>query len=143
MGTKGRQKLYQWCVNTYLLESLDDFADEYRSGTINYCSTQEGHKHTLIIYIYASTQISKGLLQTLSALRIIHARHLTKTQFLLTCDVFRNALAMAAATLLSCVPLIKASQKKHLAKHCPQEELLWGPRSFNETDRRGLAVVKY
>lgn len=86
-------------MNTYLLKSPDDLADDYRSGTINYCSTHEGHKHTLIIYIYASTQISTGLLQTLSALHIIHACHLTKTQFLLTCDVFRNALAMGVTTL--------------------------------------------
>lgn len=99
MGIIGGQELYQSCVNTYLLQSPDDLADDYCSGTINYCSTHKGHKHTLIIYIYASTQISKRLLQTLSALHIIHARHLTKAQFLLTCDVFRNALAMGVATL--------------------------------------------
>lgn len=89
----------QWRVNTYLLESPDDLVADYRSGQSNYCSTHEGHKNTLIIYIYASTQIGNGLLQTLSALHIIHGRHLTKTQSILTCDVFRNALAMGVATL--------------------------------------------
>lgn len=122
MGIVGRQKeLYQSCVNTNLLETPDDLVDDYRSGTINYCSTHEGHKHTLIIYIYASTQISNGPLQTLSGLHIVHARHLTKTQFLLTCDVFKKRIGNRRHRPFKLRPSDQGYTIHHLAKHRPQE----------------------
>lgn len=45
-GIMGSEKLYQSCMNKNLLETHDDFVDDWCSGTINYCFIQEGHKHT-------------------------------------------------------------------------------------------------